>query len=117
MSTEESDGKGLHLPDLVIKGFRGIEDLTISRLGRVNLISGRNGVGKTTLLDAVRVYAARGNYNVLSDILRTREELVNSSDEDGDEFFLPDFERLFYDRGFLPGFLYLNRPEERYVAA
>ena len=77
MSTEALDTKGLHLPDLVIKGFRGIEDLTISRLGRVNLISGRNGVGKTSLLDAIRVYASRGNYYVLSDVLRTHEELVN----------------------------------------
>ena len=34
MVTEGSDSRGLHLPDLVVKGFRGIEDLTVSRLGR-----------------------------------------------------------------------------------
>ena len=79
MSTQASDTKGLHLPDLVIKGFRGIEDLTVSRLGQVNLISGRNGVGKTSVLDAVRIYAARGQYRVLSEILRTREEFSRAS--------------------------------------
>ncbi len=100
MSVAVSDSRGLHLPDLVIRGFRGIEDLAVSRLGRVNLISGKNSVGKTTLLDAVRVYAARGNYSVLLDILQTREELTDSSDEEGDEFFVPDLERLFYDGGF-----------------
>ncbi len=102
MSTQELDSMGLHLPDLVVKGFRGIEDLTVSRLGRVNLISGKNGVGKTSLLDAVRVYAARGDYPVLFDILRTREELVRHSAEDGDEFFVPDLESLFYGRHTMP---------------
>ena len=98
MSTEVSDGRGLHLPDLVIKGFRGIEDLTVSRLGRVNLISGRNGVGKTSLLDAVRVYAAQGQYRVLSEILRTREELNQTIDDDGSETLAPDLECLFHGR-------------------
>ena len=51
---------GLHLPDLTIKGFRGIEALSIPRLGRVTLLAGRNSVGKTTVLEAVQVYAARG---------------------------------------------------------
>ena len=102
MSTQAADSKGLHLPDLVIKGFRGIEDLEVSRLGRVNLISGRNGVGKTSLLDAVRVYASRGHYSVLSDILRTREELVATIDQEGDEIFTPDWESLFCGRDILP---------------
>ncbi len=102
MSTEILDDRGLHLPDLVIKGFRGIEDLSISRLGRVTQVSGKNSVGKTTLLDAVRVYAARGRYSVLNNILRTREELASTVDEDGDEILAPDLERLFYGRGMSP---------------
>ena len=48
------------LGSLSIKGFRGIDQLDIPRLGRVALLAGRNGVGKTTVLDAVRVYAAPG---------------------------------------------------------
>lgn len=49
----------LFLPQLLIRGFRGIAELLIPRLGRVTLLAGKNGVGKTTVLDAVRVYAAR----------------------------------------------------------
>ena len=60
--SEGSPSNHLHLPSLSIKGFRGIDDLSISRLGRVTLLAGKNGVGKTTVLEACRVYAARGRY-------------------------------------------------------
>ena len=76
--------KPLHLPDLTIRGFRGIDQLSIPRLGRVTLLAGKNGVGKTTVLEAVRVYAARGRFSVLSDLLRNREEVYVGSDDNGD---------------------------------
>lgn len=97
MSTETLD-KNLHLPSLEIKGFRGIADLSVPRLGRVTLVAGVNGVGKTTLLEAVRVYAARGSYAVLASILGNREELTGILDEDGDEVPAPDLESLFFGR-------------------
>lgn len=90
--------KSLHLPDLHISGFRGIKSLDISRLGRVTLIAGKNGVGKTTVLDAVRVYASRGNYSLLSSMLRVREELIVPFDEEGKEAAIPNFKALIYGR-------------------
>lgn len=87
----------LHLPELSITGFRGIADLSIPRLGRVTLIAGKNGVGKTTLLDAVRIYATRG-YPALMEVLQSRGERKASSDEDGDAMSVPDFEALFHGR-------------------
>ena len=97
MPTQASTAQ-LHLPSLSVKNFRGIADLSIPRLGQVTLIAGMNGVGKTTLLEAVRLYAARGNYSVLSSILRSREEFTTIADEDGDELSVPDFEALAYGR-------------------
>ena len=55
-------------------------------------------MGKTTLLEAVRVYAERGSYPVLSSILRSREEVLTVLDEDGDERTVPDLEALAYGR-------------------
>ena len=95
---EEQDAHGLHLPDLLIRGFRGIDELAIPRLGRVTLLAGKNGAGKTTVLEAVRVYAARGSYAALSGLLRDREEVFATTDEDGDHVTEIDWEALFYGR-------------------
>ncbi len=88
----------LHLPNLTIRRFRGIQDLSIERLGRVTLIAGKNGVGKTTVLDAVRVYASCNRHFVLADILSNREELKGSRGEDSGDLASPDWDALFYGR-------------------
>ena len=93
----------LHLPNLTIRRFRGIQYLSMERLGRVTLIAGRNGVGKTTVLDAVRAYAARGHFSVLSSILRNREEITKTIDEDGEEVLAPNWDALIYGRLISPG--------------
>ena len=93
-----SDSSSLHLPDLTIKGFRGIEELTIPRLGRVTLLVGKNSVGKTTVLEAVRAYAARGRPSTLEEILRSHGETSTAIDEDGDEVSGPDWLSLFHGR-------------------
>ena len=95
-------GNDLHLPNLTIRRFRGIQDVSITGLGRVTLIAGRNGVGKTTVLDAVRVYAARGQYTVLSSILTEREELLKLVDDTRGDLLAPDWDALCYGRRLSP---------------
>lgn len=46
------------LDSLRIEGFRAFDRLEIPRLGRVNLLVGQNSVGKSTVLEAVRLWAA-----------------------------------------------------------
>ena len=96
--TEGSPQDSLHLPNLSIKGFRGIDDLTIERLGRVTLLAGKNSVGKTTVLDAVRVYAARAQRAVLSEILERNEEVAPFVDPGGGTGFGPLWEAIFTGR-------------------
>ena len=91
--------KPLHLPDLTIKGFRGIDHLTIPRLGRVTLLAGKNGVGKTTVLEAVRVFAARGHSSTLCDLLTDRDEVELVADENANLWMGEvDPALLFYGR-------------------
>ena len=87
----------LHLPSLSVEGFRGIRSLELPKLGRVTLLAGGNGIGKTTVLDAIRSYVSRGEFRVLVELLANREEFVAGYDEDGDAVLYPDFASLFHD--------------------
>lgn len=65
----------LILNSLEIHHFRGIRELRINRLGRVNLLVGKNNVGKSTVLEALRLYANPGSLRILIDILSSRDEV------------------------------------------
>ncbi|MYJ80524.1 MAG: AAA family ATPase [Acidimicrobiaceae bacterium] len=88
----------LHLPSLRIEGFRGIDSLTINRFGRVTLLAGRNGTGKTTVLDAVRIFADRGRLSALTAVLDRSEEYAGRVDEEKYIRDIPDFGALFHGR-------------------
>lgn len=64
---------------LEIKGFRVFEHLQIERLGRVNLIVGKNNVGKSSLLEALMVYAHQGSPQNIWQLLESRDEIQRYS--------------------------------------
>ena len=97
MSTERPETPR-HLSSLCIRNFLGIESLALSCLGQVTLLAGKNSVGKTTILNAVQVYAARGRHTEFGRILRDREELRVVIDENGADSLEPDWSALFYGR-------------------
>ena len=67
-----SESQDLFLSSLRIEGVRAIRSLEIGSLGRVNLFVGANNAGKTSLLEALRLYAARGIPQAFRDILQVR---------------------------------------------
>lgn len=66
---------------LDIQQFRAIRQLKIEGLGRVNLITGRNNTGKSSVLEALRILASDASPSVIYSILRSREEDAGETDE------------------------------------
>lgn len=74
------------LRNIVIHNFRLFEAFTIDNLARVNLIVGKNNVGKSSLLEAIyllvnqdspevllKVLESRGEFSFVNDVSRTRD--------------------------------------------
>lgn len=86
---------------LNIERFRLFRELKIEGLGRVNLITGKNNTGKSSVLEALRLLASLADLSEMLDILRSREEVAprredrnESAGRNGDEFWLSS---MFHD--------------------
>lgn len=69
------------LESLKVSSFKSLSSLELEQLERVNLIIGKNNVGKTSLLDAVYVYFSRASASSLERILLDRDEFAHSPTE------------------------------------
>ncbi|MBQ8875105.1 MAG: AAA family ATPase [Bacteroides sp.] len=70
------------MKSIYIKNFKNIQELTIPKLARVNLIVGKNSVGKSTLLEALSIYLSKGNEVWLRELLESRGEILVSRQND-----------------------------------
>jgi len=61
---------------LVIEQFRGIHDLKINKLERINLIVGDNNCGKTSVLEAIQFFRTSELLGNIYTIARQRESLL-----------------------------------------
>jgi predicted ATP-dependent endonuclease of OLD family len=62
------------IDSLTIKNFRLFDALDIPRLGQVNLIVGKNNSGKSSVLEALMIYASQGDPSTLFSILGSHDE-------------------------------------------
>jgi len=60
--------------NLEIRQFRAFDYLKIEQLGNINLFLGKNNVGKSTLLEALWLYANIGSPEIIQAILEGRDE-------------------------------------------
>lgn len=66
--------RGHFLPSLHIRNYRLFRTLDVPRLGAVNLIVGKNTVGKSCLLEAVHLYTEGGSPASIVRVLEYRNE-------------------------------------------
>ncbi len=61
-----------HLDTFTIKAFRGIREMSLTGLGRINLLIGANNSGKTSVLEAVQAFCNPENPDKWVKIANTR---------------------------------------------
>jgi AAA15 family ATPase/GTPase len=90
------------LQSLYIKNYRRLKELKIDSLGRVNLIAGRNNTGKSTLLEAIALYAKKGLSTLIYQLLENRGENVGQieagSNKNLTDIHMKILSSLFTDR-------------------
>jgi len=70
------------LTSLHIKNYRNLKDFTLDSLDQVNLITGKNNTGKSSLLEAVAIYASKGNISLLAELLKNHGEYFREQSDD-----------------------------------
>lgn len=104
----------IRISSLTIERFRSLRQLKIEGLGRVNLVTGKNNTGKSSILEALRILASDASPTVLSSILRYREEDVAESEDVGRP---ADTESLAQLGSLFTGFPQLSESREPIVLA
>lgn len=94
------------ITELTVSGFRALRGFSVKGLGRVNLITGRNNTGKSSVLEALRLLYSDAAPSVILNILRYREETVG--DMRG-EPRLDKAEALFEFSGLFTGYPQLGK--------
>jgi predicted ATPase len=85
------------LKSLEIKNFRALADFKVNKLGRVNLIVGKNNSGKSTILEALRIYAGGAHSDLLREIAGLHNEAVQVNE------LANGFDEPLPFEGFFPG--------------
>ncbi len=71
----------MRLKNLRVKDFRSFGRFELKNLGRVNLLVGTNNCGKTTVLEAVKILMANGDFTAIwSTLLRRGEDIYGEHD-------------------------------------
>ncbi|MCA6558735.1 MAG: AAA family ATPase [Pseudanabaena sp. M114S2SP2A07QC] len=85
------------LKSFQIINSRLFEKLEVKKLGRVNLIVGKNNSGKSTFLEAIQIYASNGNSKTLLEIIESRQEnWSNDLQKQSQSFLANPLRHLFF---------------------
>lgn len=90
------------LESLYIQNFRLFKELKINTLKRINLIVGKNNVGKSALLEAILIYISKGDVRTINALIHQRGEWTEISNELNDvekeERILENYSNLLHQR-------------------
>ena len=82
------------LTSLQVKNYRNLKDFKLDSLVQVNLITGKNNTGKTSLLEAVAIYASKGSFSFVVELLRSHGEYFRIEDDNASHLIALNMEAL-----------------------
>jgi len=89
------------ITSLKVQNYKLLKDFEIEKLGKINLIVGKNNSGKSTVLECLRILASKGNPSVLNDIVEAQDEqIMIQTGSIFEEEPVSVYEGLFTDRKF-----------------
>jgi len=104
-TNNESITRRILLDSIDIQHYRAFQHLKIDHLGGVNLIVGKNSVGKSCLIEAIRLFSEGGSPLILRQLLEARDETYSYNrqnykdrDYESDNELLLLVRNLFYGR-------------------
>ncbi len=85
---------------LSIRNFRIFKEIEIKQLKRVNLFVGKNNSGKSCLLEAMQIYATKGNPKNIFEIVSSRDEhwenMISENDDSASREIADPYGYLFH---------------------
>jgi Predicted ATPases len=87
------------ISSLQIKNYRCLKHLQVDKFSQVNLITGENNTGKSTLLEALSIFASQGDLEWIFKLLAERGEYYRPKEgKDSTAMNLKSLTSLFYGR-------------------
>jgi len=100
------------LKSIYISNFKGLKEVNVPSVGNLNLIVGKNNSGKSSILEALMLYASGGSESVLHELSVSHDEVsrerfrpaeYQQTDPESQSFITNEmlpYEHLFYGRTF-----------------
>lgn len=75
------------MKELSIKNYKCLDNFSISGVQQVNLFTGRNNTGKSTVLEALFLLFSGGDLDAFSKVVKLRDVFINTENLDNIAFF------------------------------
>lgn len=86
------------LESLDIKNYRNLKKLRINSLGRVNLITGKNNTGKSSILEAIAIFFTNADLSIIYQLLEERGEIYGKREKNFIQSNVKTLSSLFNNR-------------------
>ena len=83
-------GKINHFSELYIESYKIFQDFELKKLNRINIFSGFNNTGKTTLLEAVYLLTKQNNMSAFFEMIKLKNKLESLSTTYLNDYFDED---------------------------